>query len=51
LEVADRRALVTQLQWSDLTENLRQALENKLAGLWDAAGDQDAFDALANSRR
>jgi hypothetical protein len=47
LEVADWIEEVSQLSWSDLAENLRQALENKLAGLWDAPGDQDAFDALS----
>jgi hypothetical protein len=47
LEVAEPASEVSQLRWSDLSEDLREALKDKLAGLWGAAGDGDAFGSLA----
>ena len=38
---------VSQLRWSDLSEELRHALQDKLAGLWGAASDEAAFDSLS----
>lgn len=38
---------VSQLRWSDLSEELRHALKDKLVGLWDAPSDQVGFDSLS----
>ena len=38
---------VTQLRWNDLSDDQREALKDKLAGLWGAIGDQEAFDFLS----
>ena len=35
------------LRWSSLSPRAREALEGKLAGLYGAARDEDAFDSLA----
>jgi len=35
------------LKWEDLSKESRELLDGKLAGLWGATTDQDAFDALA----
>lgn len=45
--VSEPAAEVSQLRWSDLSEDLRHALKDKLAGLWGAPSDQDAFDSLS----
>ena len=37
----------TLLQWGDLSERARELLTGKLEGLWGAASDQAAFEALA----
>jgi hypothetical protein len=38
---------VNRLSWSDLTEDLRHALTDKLTGLWGAPSDDLAFDSLS----
>ncbi|MDQ2921330.1 MAG: hypothetical protein M3R52_06950, partial [Acidobacteriota bacterium] len=38
---------VGQLRWSDLSDDLREALKDKLTGLWGAIGDEQAFDSLS----
>ncbi len=38
---------MSALRWQDLTEETRRALERKLEGLYGAARDEDAFNALA----
>ena len=40
-------AEVSHLRWSDLSEDLRHALKDKLAGLWGAPNDEVAFDSLS----
>ncbi len=45
--MAEPVADASQLRWSDLSQGLREALKNKLAGLWGAPADEDVFDALA----
>jgi len=45
--VAEPAADVSLLRWSDLSDDLREALKDKLSGLWGAIGDQEAFDSLA----
>ena len=44
--MADPAEDASPLCWKDLPEDLRFELADKLAGLWGAAGDEDAFDAL-----
>ena len=46
-ETVETAADVEQLVWSDLSYELRDALSGKLAGLWDAATDAAAFNALS----
>ncbi|HKP45834.1 MAG TPA: hypothetical protein VJT50_04480, partial [Pyrinomonadaceae bacterium] len=46
-EVLDRSPEVRHLSWSDLDSDLRQELDGKLVGLWDAESDEAAFNALA----
>ena len=46
-ETFDTGADARQLVWSELADDLREALKGKLAGLWDAATDEAAFDALS----
>ena len=38
---------VNHLRWKDLSLTHREALTGKLAGLWDAPGDEEAFDCLS----
>jgi hypothetical protein len=45
--VAEPAPEADQLQWSDLSRDLRDALEDKLAGLWGAPSDEVAFDSLS----
>jgi hypothetical protein len=37
----------TQLQWGDLSREVRELLTGKLAGLWGAETDRAAFESLA----
>jgi hypothetical protein len=37
----------TLLRWSDLSNDVRELLGGKLAGLWGATNDQAAFESLA----
>ena len=46
-ETVETAADVQPLLWSDLAVELRDALRGKLAGLWDAATDEAAFNALS----
>ncbi|MEO7971486.1 MAG: hypothetical protein ABI698_09315 [bacterium] len=46
-ETAETTADISQLLWSELAAELRAALSGKLAGLWDAATDEAAFNALS----
>ena len=46
-ETAETPADAQQLIWSELPADLRGAMSGKLAGLWDAATDEAAFNALA----
>jgi hypothetical protein len=45
-EVVEPQAPAGILRWTDLSEELRESLSGKLAGLWGASDDQEAFDAL-----
>jgi hypothetical protein len=47
LETVETATDVQQLVWSELAAELRDALNGKLAGLWDAATDEAAFNALS----
>ncbi len=47
MEVADSTSELIQLQWSDLSDDTRDALKGKLSGLWGAKGDEEAFNSLA----
>ena len=38
---------VSQLRWSDLSDDLREALKDKLTGLWGATGDEQAFNSFS----
>lgn len=46
-ETVETGAEVQQLIWSELAADLRDALKGKLAGLWNAATDEAAFNALS----
>jgi len=46
-ETVETPADAQQLIWSELPVDLRDALNGKLAGLWDATTDEAAFNALA----
>ncbi|MGI9065120.1 MAG: hypothetical protein ACR2HX_01765 [Pyrinomonadaceae bacterium] len=46
-EVIEPASDVNQLRWSDLSDDLRGALKDKLTGLWGATGDAEAFDSLS----
>jgi hypothetical protein len=46
-EVVDSHSEVTHLRWSQLPVDLQIALSGKLAGLWGATGDPEAFDSLS----
>ena len=47
LEAIDSAADVSQLRWSDLPADIREALTDKLTGLWGASGDAEAFNSLS----
>lgn len=38
---------VNQLRWWDISGDRREALTGKLAGLWEAQRDEEAFDSLS----
>jgi len=38
---------VGQLRWGDLPDELREALKDKLTGLWGATSDEEAFNSLS----
>ena len=46
-ETVETSADVQQLVWSDLAPDLRDAFAGRLTGLWDAATDEAAFNALS----
>jgi hypothetical protein len=46
LEVAEVRADEARLHWRDLSDDVREALSGKLAGLWGSVADEEIFDAL-----
>lgn len=46
-ETVETATDIQQLVWSELAAELRDALTGKLAGLWDAATDEAAFNALS----
>ena len=46
LAVSEKHPRVSQLSWSTLSQNQREALSGKLCGLWGATCDQEAFDSL-----
>ena len=37
----------TRLRWSDLSNEVRNALAGKLSGLWGATGEEEAFNSLS----
>lgn len=39
------------LRWHDLSRDLRESLSGKLVGLWNAASDGEAFDALSEDKQ
>jgi hypothetical protein len=45
--LSDPASDVSQLRWSDLSDDLREALKDKLTGLWGALGDEEAFESLS----
>jgi len=45
--VVELPSSVNLLRWRDLSRSHREALTGKLAGLWGAPGDEDAFDSLS----
>ncbi len=45
--MADPTSDVSHLRWSDLSDDLRDALTGKLSGLWGAIGDEEAFNSLS----
>jgi hypothetical protein len=47
LEVIRSASDVNRLRWNDLSDDQREALKDKLTGLWGAIGDQEAFDSLS----
>jgi len=47
LEASESASDVSQLRWSDLPDDIRQALTDKLAGLWCSSGDAEAFNSLS----
>jgi hypothetical protein len=46
LEGAKPASGLTRLRWDDLSDDLREALSGKLAGLWGAPSDEEAFNSL-----
>jgi len=47
LEVAEPAADVSLLRWSELSDDLREALQDKLSCLWGVSGDEQVFDSLS----
>jgi hypothetical protein len=47
LEVVDSTSEGIQLLWSNLSDDLRNALAGKLSGLGSAIGDEDAFNSIS----
>lgn len=47
LEASESASDVSQLRWSDLPADIREALTDKLAGLWGSSGDAEAFNSLS----
>jgi hypothetical protein len=45
--VADLKAEAASLLWRELSDNAREALAGKLAGLWGSATDEAAFNSCA----
>lgn len=45
--MVDQHSDVNQLRWTDLSDDLREALKGKLTGLWGISGDEEAFESLA----
>jgi hypothetical protein len=43
----ERAEKISLLRWQDLSAELRESLIGRLAGLWGASSDQEAFDSLA----
>jgi hypothetical protein len=46
-DVADATSKVNPGLWKDLSDDLKEALTGKLAGLWGAACDEEAFNSCA----
>lgn len=42
----EKTSTVSHLSWSDLPYDRREALTGKLAGMWEQAGDAEAFNVL-----
>ena len=47
MEASESASDVSQLRWSDLPAEIREALTDKLAGLWGSSGDAEAFNSLS----
>lgn len=45
--MADSKSEMNPILWKDLSEDVREALAGKLAGLWGAATDEAAFNGCA----
>ena len=45
--MVEQAAEVGPLRWRDLSDELREALKEKLTGLWGSTGDEEVFDSLA----
>lgn len=45
--MADTTSKVNPELWKDLSDDMREALTGKLAGLWGAASDEEAFNSCA----
>lgn len=45
--MVDASSDASHLDWSDLSEDVRQELAGKLSGLWGSASDEEAFNLLS----
>ncbi len=45
--MAEQASPVDLLRWEDLSRDHREALKDKLSGLWGAPGDEEAFNCLS----
>jgi len=45
--MSDLTSTVVSLRWNELASHVREALSGKLAGLWGAVSDHEAFDSLS----